>query len=69
MKEIKTGDKFVCIKKVIMQDTRQLVYKKGFIYRSDTDCCITDEGHEVYHYWRQLKHNKDFKKHFIKIKN
>jgi hypothetical protein len=66
-KKIKKGDSFVCIKKVVMDgDCNYVNYKKGFIYNSEEDGCITNDEKERFHHW---KNNKEFKEHFIKIKN
>ena len=61
--KIKKGDIFLCIKKVKMLDTKEITYKKGCIYRSEIDCCITNEKLNTRHYW-----TKEAKKHFVKIK-
>ena len=66
MKTTKKGDKFVCIKKVVMKDST-IAYNKGFIYTSEVNHCITNNTHDVNHGWREQ--NKLFKKYFIKIKN
>ena len=61
--KIKKGDMFLCIKKVKMLDTKDIRYKKGYIYRSEIDCCITNEKLNTRHYW-----DKEAKKYFVKIK-
>jgi len=60
--KIKKGDMFLCIKKVKMLDTKDITYKKGYIYRSEIDCCITNEKLDTNHYWDKPK------KYFVKIK-
>ena len=47
---IKKGDKFRCIKTLIYAE-HYLWYKKGKIYVSEEDECITDEEGSVYHAW------------------
>ena len=61
--KIKKGDMFLCIKKVKMSGTKEITYKKGYIYRSEIDCCITNEKLNTSHCW-----DKEAKKHFVKIK-
>lgn len=61
--KIKKGDKFVCIKKVIMDD-KSVKYIKGKIYccENNNDSIIDESNQE--HYWTQSKS----KKYFLKIK-
>lgn len=66
-KEIKIGDTFVCIKTVKMTFTKNIVYKKGFLYKSEENNCITNINHETYHSW--MFYNKKTKKHFLRLKN
>jgi hypothetical protein len=67
-KKVKKGDTFVCIKKVVMDgDCNFLVYRKGFIYNSEEDGCITNDEKERFHQWKS--YNKVTKEHFLKIKN
>lgn len=62
--KIKKGDKFVCIKKVVMQASKEIKYKKGYIYFSEVSGCITNNCGN-----REHKITDIFaKKHFIKIK-
>ena len=63
--KIKKGDMFLCIKKVKMSITKDITYKKGYIYRSEIDCCITNEKLDKNHYWAR---SIETKKHFVKIK-
>ena len=63
--KIKKGDLFLCVKKVKMLDTKEITYKKGYIYRSEIDCCITNEKLNASHYWTLCSKPK---KHFVKIK-
>jgi hypothetical protein len=62
--KIKKGDKFVCIKKVKMQPSKEIKYKKGYIYFSEVSGCITNNCGNREHQWT----GKYIKKHFIKIK-
>jgi hypothetical protein len=47
---IKVGDKFRCIKDLRYRE-QYLWYKKGRIYQSDEDGCITDEEGDTGHVW------------------
>ena len=66
MSKIKQGQKFVCIKTVIMSVSKTEAYTKGYIYKSEIDNCITNNQYEVDHIWS--KYNKETKEHFLKIK-
>ena len=61
---IKKGDKFKCIKDVIM-DSGVCAYSKESIYYSDLDDCITDNQKVINHLWSNnyieyfIKYNKD----------
>lgn len=60
---IKKGDKFKCIKDVIMDDDpKEIAYTSGKIYISETDECITDNQGLVYHHW-----NNGGDQYFIKL--
>lgn len=60
---IKKGDKFKCIKDVIMDnDPNDIAYTKGKIYISERDECITDNKDYVSHYW-----NNKSEQYFIKL--
>ena len=60
---IKKGDKFKCIKDVIMNDDpEEVAYTSDKIYISEIDECITDNQGIVYHYW-----NKEYNQYFIKL--
>lgn len=61
---IKKGNEFVCIKKVVMSDCNTTEYRKGFIYISEKDNCITNESGDKNHHWN-FKGNI---KYFVKIK-
>lgn len=50
IKKVKRGDKFLCIKDVIMNEG-VLAYIKGNVYVSERDECITDEQEDVCHGW------------------
>lgn len=62
--DIKKGDSFVCIKDVIMSDDDSLVYKKGFVYTSEQDGCITDEDSDINHHWDNIDYTRLY---FVKI--
>ena len=60
---IKKGDKFKCIKDVIMDnDPNDIAYTKGKIYISESDKCITDNQGYVNHCW-----NNKSEQYFIKL--
>lgn len=61
--EIKQGDKFLCIKTVVMQESKTISYIEGVIYKSHFDGAITDEQGIRQHSWN----GEPFKKHFTKI--
>jgi hypothetical protein len=62
---IRKGDEFVCIKKVVMMLLDKTTeYRKGFIYISEKDNCITNESGDKNHHWN-FKANS---KYFVKIK-
>lgn len=49
---IKKGDKFKCIRDVIMENNpKDIAYNSGIIYTSDLDDCITDNKNNLSHYW------------------
>src|SRR5690606_1705155 len=52
--KIKKGDKFLCIKDVIMRFLKEVVYNKGNVYISDEDGCITDNTGYTSQRWRGL---------------
>ena len=61
---IKKGDRFKCIKTVIMDnDPNDISYYKGKFYKSDYDRCITDEDGFIGHGW--LDH--DALEYFIRV--
>tara|TARA_R110000782_G_scaffold253897_1_gene342163 strand:- start:37 stop:231 length:195 start_codon:yes stop_codon:yes gene_type:complete len=62
--KILKGDKFVCIKKVVM-NTKKITYKKGFVYISEIDECITNDNLDTDHKWSS---QKQLKQHFVKLK-
>lgn len=49
-KKIRKGEKFECIQDVIMDDD-ELAYKKGEIYISEHNGCITDKAGNTKHSW------------------
>lgn len=58
IKEIKKGDRFRCIKDVVMYPSGRLAYRKGCTYQSDVDGCITGDDKYVHHLWNGTE--KDF---------
>lgn len=63
---IKKGDKFRCIKTVVMDnDLNNIAYYQGLIYTSENDGCITDENNCKYHYWG----NSLWKEYFERLSN
>ena len=61
---IKKGDKFKCIKDVIMDDDpEEVAYTSGKIYISEIDECITDNQGIIDHHWN----NKEDNQYFIKL--
>jgi hypothetical protein len=62
--DIKKGDSFVCVEDVIMNDDDSLVYKKGFVYTSEKDGCITDEDGDIDHRWDDVDYTSLY---FVKI--
>ena len=70
MEEIKTGQKFLCIKDVIDKDQGGFVYYTlGKIYTSENCDCISDNTGERNHHWdiNVFWVMKKFKDHFIRI--
>lgn len=49
--EIKKGYRFVCVKDVYLNGDGEHLYKKGNIYVSEHDRCITDESGNQWHIW------------------
>lgn len=61
---IKKGDKFRCIKTVVMDnDPNDIDYYQGLIYTSESDDCITDED-KVNHIW-----GSTWKEYFERLPN
>ena len=61
---IKKGDKFKCIKDVIMDNNpNDIAYTKGKIYISESDKCITDNQGYISHCWN----NESEQQYFIKL--
>ena len=48
--KIHKGDRFECIKSVVMDDG-EVAYKEGYIYISECNGCITDEQGKTQHFW------------------
>lgn len=64
--KIKRGDTFRCIKDVLSRNNT-LRYKKGKVYISDIDGCITNERGETKEYWPTYQ--LEFSLHFEVCKN
>ena len=61
---IKKGDKFECIKDVIMDNNpKDIAYTSGKIYISELDGYITHDQNKVNHYWS----NEESEQYFIKL--
>ncbi len=61
---IKKGDKFECIKDVIMDNNpKDIAYTSGKIYISELDGYITDDQNKVDHHWS----NEESEQYFIKL--
>lgn len=61
---IKKGDKFECIKDVIMDNNpKDIAYTSGKIYISELNGYITDDQNKVNHYWS----NEESEQYFIKL--
>lgn len=50
--KIRKGDRFVCVKSVVMEDG-EIAYNEGFVYTSERDGCITDAKGIKDHYWAE----------------
>ena len=59
------GDEFMCIKKVVMDVSKEIAYAKGYVYKCEEKGCITDIQNQKNHKW--IKGDK-VKKYFLKIK-
>ena len=62
--KILIGDEFMCIKKVVMKYSKEIVYAKGYVYKCEEKGCITDIQNRKNHQWEGDK----VKKYFLKIK-
>ena len=52
--EIRKGDKFLCIKDVVMLDPpHKIAYIKGRVYTSEVNGCITNEYGNDQHSWSE----------------
>lgn len=61
---IKKGDKFECIKDVLMDNNpKDIAYTSGKIYISELNGYITDDQNKVNHYWS----NEESEQYFIKL--
>ena len=60
--EIRNGDKFLCLEDVVMEDG-ELAYRKGGLYLSEVDSCITNLQCDRNYVW-----GNNWPKHFKRIK-
>lgn len=60
--EIKKGTRWVCIEDVYMHTDFSNEYKRGFVYLSESEGCITDESGDIGHWWTR---DLDKDAHFI----
>lgn len=66
--EIRKGDKFKCIKDVVMDDyPHETMYFKGNIYSSDNSGCITGENGDKEHSWVDIDGDEPTSNFFEKI--
>ena len=59
---VNAGDKFMCIKEVVMSASKKIDYIEGKIYTSEFDNNITDNSNCKFHGWNTSVVNKFFKK-------
>lgn len=68
---IKKGDKFKCIRDVLMDDdSTDIAYYAGNIYISELDGCITDERRVKTHYWDECRYTEEgnaLKDYFVRV--
>lgn len=58
--DIRKGGYFMCIKGVIMDFSGKLTYKKGVIYKSESDGCITGEQGGKIHGWSKVSYTDEY---------
>lgn len=58
-------DKFECIQDVVMDDG-SVAYRKGKVYNSERDGCITDDEHDTNHGWSIFENDKENWWHYFK---
>lgn len=63
---VRKNDKFLCINDVVMEDAAGvacgIAYRKGKVYKSEKNKCITDDDGEYLHKWTD-----EWEKYFKKI--
>ena len=68
---IKKGDKFKCIRDVLMDDDpTDIAYHAGNLYISEQDGCITDERRVKTHYWDEWRYTEEgnaLKDYFVRV--
>lgn len=63
---MKRGEKYKCIKTVIMDDDDEVAYIKGKTYPCEQDGCITDEQGDKVHDWDTSAWDENlWKRYFI----
>lgn len=63
--EIKKGDRFECIKTVIMEGSGEEAYTRGNIYVSEQNGCLTDNQGSVWH----TDGKYSWREHFRRVKD
>jgi len=61
------GKRFKCIQDVILG--ADVMYKKGEIYKSEVEGCITNKGGNIYHEWVENSKDDYWKNVFTVIGN
>ena len=61
-KDLIVGNRFECIKDVVMSTSKKVAYKKGNVYLCENKHCITNEFNEVGHWWNDV--NESLNRHF-----
>ena len=67
--EIKKGDRFLCIKDVVMTVSGKTMYYAGRVYESKQDSCITDEEGYKTHSWGEDDNPEEHFKLINKLSN
>jgi hypothetical protein len=51
---VRKNDKFLCINDVVMDDDT-IAYRKGIVYKSEKNKCITDDDGDYLHSWKDCQ--------------